>query len=75
VPCFRDLHAKPEFCAPHGLDDSNCVPYTNARELLAEIEGMSEERYRTLQAGASRWARQNTTRARAEQFLAAVGAP
>ena len=74
VPCFRDLHRKPRHCAPHGLDETNCVPYTSAAGLLEELESMSEARYRELHAGTLAWARRNTTRARAEQFLRAVGA-
>jgi hypothetical protein len=73
VPCFRDLHRKAPTCAPHGLDESNCVPYTDPRALLRRIEAMGEDEYAALRAGALAWARRNTTRVRAREFLAAIG--
>lgn len=73
VPCFRDLDRKPARCAPHGLDESNCVIYRDADELLARLEDMPQSAYRELQEGALSWVRENTTVARARQFLAACG--
>jgi hypothetical protein len=73
VPCFRELDRKPARCAPHGLDESNCVIYDDPDELLARLERMDEDTYSRLQAGALAWARANTTRRRAEQFLHACG--
>jgi hypothetical protein len=73
VPCFRDLHRKPATCAPHGLDESNCVPYTDPRALLARLEAMGEDEYAALRRGALEWARRNTTRVRATEFLRAIG--
>jgi hypothetical protein len=73
VPCFRDLERKPARCAPHGLDSSNCVIYRDAGELLGTLEGMDDSTYKELQAGALAWARANTTRVRAQQFLRACG--
>ncbi len=73
VPCFRDLDRKPETCAPHGLDETNCVPYGDPRDLLRRIEAMGEDEYARLRAGALDWARRNTTRVRATEFLQAIG--
>jgi hypothetical protein len=73
VPCFRDLDAKPALCGPHGLDRSNCVAYSDARELLTRIEGMDADEYERLRRGALEWARRNTTASRARELLAAVG--
>jgi hypothetical protein len=73
VPCFRDLQRKPATCAPHGLDASNCVPYTDPAALLRRIERMGDDEYAALRAGALAWARSNTTRVRATQFLRAIG--
>jgi hypothetical protein len=73
VPCFRDLHRKPASCAPHGLDETNCVPYTDPAELLRRIEAMGDDEYAALRAGALDWARRNTTRVRATEFLRAIG--
>jgi len=75
VPCFRDLHKKPPLTAPFGLDEGNCVPYSDAAELLDRIAAMRDDEYETLRAGALAWARRNTTRARAHEFLAALGRP
>jgi hypothetical protein len=76
VPCFRALGDKPPRCAPHGLRDGvNCIAYTNARDLLARLESMPAEEYERLQSGALDWARANTTRARAHQFLTALNVP
>jgi hypothetical protein len=75
VPCFRDLHRKPVTSAPHGLDATNCVPYTDPAALLRELEAMDDERYERLRAGALAWARENTTRRRAQRFLAELGHP
>lgn len=75
VLCFRDLGVKPALSAPFGLDETNCVAYTDAGELLATLEAMDEAEYARLRAGALGWARRNTTRVRAAEVLAAVGYP
>jgi hypothetical protein len=75
VPCFRDLHRKPARTAPFGLDAANCVPYTDAAELLERIRAMDDADYERLRTGALDWARRNTTRARAHELLAALGRP
>ena len=69
VPCFRNLDRKPRRCAPHGLDETNCVIYRRPDELLRRIGAMNEATYARLQAGALRWAKANTTVARARAFL------
>lgn len=69
VPCFRDLDRKPARCAPHGLDASNCVIYSDPDELLARLQTIDEPAYSKLQAGSLAWVRANTTRERARQFL------
>jgi hypothetical protein len=73
VPCFRALDRKPSRCAPHGLDETNCVIYNDPGDLLRRLETMEEATYLSLQQGAIAWARANTTRRRAEQFLRACG--
>lgn len=73
VPCFRHLRDKPSTCAPHGLDDGNSISYSSADELMARVEALSPEDYERKQQGALRWARQNSTRARARQVLAELG--
>ena len=73
VPCFRSLDQKPHTCAPHGLTADNCVAYGSAADLLARIEKMPDTEYNRLRDGALRWARANTTRARAQQVLTTIG--
>jgi hypothetical protein len=73
VPCFRALREKPPRCAPHGLNDGNCVEYRDYDELMRRLDEIDEPRYQALQQGALRWARENSTVARARDFLRACG--
>ena len=73
VPAFRDLHRKPAECAPHGLDETNCVPYRDYDDLMRRLDAIGDEQYAALQRGALAWARANSTRRRAEELLAAAG--
>jgi hypothetical protein len=75
VPCFRDLEAKPDEAGPHGLDETNCVPYTDPGELMERIEAMDPGEYERLRQGALEWAGRNTTTSRARELLAAIGRP
>jgi hypothetical protein len=75
VPCFRDLGSKPAMAGPQGLDESNCIAYTDARDLLERIERMEADEYERLRRGALAWAGRNTTAARARELLAALGRP
>jgi hypothetical protein len=72
VPCFRDLDKKPQTCAPHGLNESNCIIYHSYDELIAKINALDEKKYEQLQANALSWVRQNTTVERAKQLLIAL---
>jgi hypothetical protein len=73
VPCFRNLDRKPAQCAPHGLTEENCVPYRDYADLVRKLDAIDDERYAALQAGALAWARANTTRRRAREFLGVLG--
>jgi hypothetical protein len=73
VPCFRDLDKKPESCAPHGLDQTNCVIYSDLPDLLRQIETMGDVRYELLRDGILKWARENTTVARAKEIFRGSG--
>lgn len=75
VPCFRDLERKPRRCAPHGLNDENSVSYSSYEDLMRQLDAIDPGRYARLQAGALRWARENTTESRARYFLEACGMP
>jgi hypothetical protein len=70
VPCFRNLEAKPETCAPHGLEPGvNCLSYRDADDLFAQIEHITSEIYLRLANGALKWANQNTTKKAAKRLL------
>ena len=69
VPCFRGLAEKPATCAPFGLDETNCIAYRDAEELLERVRGLDDARYAALQQGALAWARSNTTVVRARELL------
>jgi hypothetical protein len=71
VMCFRDLDLKPSTCAPHGLDESNCIAYHNYDELEQKITSITDDDYSKLQEKSYGWIMQNTTIARAHEFLAA----
>jgi hypothetical protein len=76
VPCFRDLDRKPPRCAPHGLRPGiNCVSYRDADDLMRQVEALRGDEYDALQSGALEWARANSTRRRAAEFLGAMGFP
>ena len=74
VPCFRELTRKPPRCAPHGLrPGANCLAYADADDLFRQIDAVGDGRYAELAGGALAWARENTTRWRAEGFLERLG--
>jgi hypothetical protein len=73
VLCFRHLESKPASCAPHGLDSSNAIAYTDAGDLVEKLERLSPADERALQEAALTWAREHTTRAVATRFLRALG--
>jgi hypothetical protein len=73
VPCFRGLDRKPATSAPFGLDRSNCVIYSDADDLRAQVAALDEEGYARLQRGALTWVRANTTVQRARQLLDDLG--
>jgi len=72
VPCFRNLGAKPASCAPHGLTHANCLEYNSPAELVKRTSSMTDAEYSGLAEGALEWARQNSTRVRAADFLSRI---
>jgi len=73
VPCFRNLSAKHPWCAPHGLSSENSVEYGTAKELVDVTCQMSTVEYEARSQMALTWARRNSTRARAVEFLMSIG--
>ena len=71
VLCFRDLDLKPKNCAPHGLNESNCIIYHNYEELIEKTSSLTMEQYLRLQEASYEWIKINTTKMRAKEFLQA----
>lgn len=71
VLCFRDLDHKPISCAPHGLNDSNCVIYRDYEDLRRRLSSLTENEYAQLRDRTYDWITANTTAVRAAAFLAA----
>lgn len=75
IPCFCNIHQKPQTCAPHGLRDMyNCVSYRSATELRKKTEfiinnGLIDRIIDNIQ----KWIRNQTTRARAIRLLRLCG--
>lgn len=69
VPCFRDLDEKPSTCAPHGLNETNCIIYHNYKDLMNQINNLKDDEYADLQVNAWNWAKKNTTLERAKEIL------
>lgn len=69
VLCFRDLDLKPETCAPHGLNEYNCIIYHSFEELKDKISTLTDDDYYQLQSMTYQWASDNTTVERAKYFL------
>ena len=69
VVCFKDIDKKPETCAPHGLNKSNCISYANYKDLMMKIDNLSDNEYIKLQKNSIKWARINTTKSCAERVM------
>jgi len=69
VLCFRDLDAKPELCAPHGLSPANCINYQSVNELTAKLNALTDADYARLQKNTYQWIYQNTTKTHAQDFI------
>jgi hypothetical protein len=69
VLAFRQLDRKPMTSAPHGLTTDNCLIYQDRADLLAQIAGMTPEKYTAILEASGRWIDQQTTVARAVEFL------
>jgi len=69
VLCFRDLDLKPESCAPHGLNEYNCIIYHNFEELKYKISTLTYDDYYKLQNMTYQWISHHTTIECAKYFL------
>ncbi len=69
VICFRNLHEKEPLSAPHGLNETNCIPYTSADSLLEHIEKLSDDAYHALLSEGYKWIWSQTTEVKASDML------
>jgi len=72
VICFRNLQQKHEGCAPFGLNNSNCITYSNYASLQLILAALSENDYLSLQENSYAWIANHTTVAEAQRFLSAI---
>lgn len=70
--CFKDLDLKETTCAPHGLNDTNCIIYKNYDDLNFKINNISSEEYEILQTNSLKWVKDNTTKNVASNFIKIV---
>lgn len=69
VLCYKNLHLKPNNCSPFGLNESNCIPYTNADNLFSKIRSIGPVEYAKLLKNSYEWIFQQTTDVRARWFI------
>lgn len=72
VPCFKLLDEKPDTCAPHGLNNSNCIIYKDFQDLKHKLINISDDEYAFLQKNSLIWARCNSTENRAKEVINAI---
>jgi hypothetical protein len=73
IICFRNLNDKESTCAPHGLNESNSISYTNHEDLMQKINQVSEAEYLQMLKATKHWILENTTESRAKQLLSTLG--
>ncbi len=74
VICFKNLHLKPETCAPHGLNNTNSITYKNYGDLMKQINNLSNDSYKKLQENSYKWILENSTKNRAKQVIKIIDA-
>lgn len=75
IPCFRDLDKKPENCAPHGLNSSNCIIYHSAEDLFNQVQNISIDQEYNIRKQALRWASEHTCDSVAQSILRQINLP
>lgn len=69
VLCFKNYQLKPNNCAPHGLNSSNCIFYKSPEDLKKQIAELSVDKYNSLLENSYKWILNNTTIKVAKKFL------
>jgi hypothetical protein len=72
VMCFKDLELKEISCAPHGLNRTNCIIYSNYDDLILKINNLSQQEYTELQTNSLKWVQENTTKNIASNFMKTI---
>ena len=73
VICFKDLDKKPPSCAPHDLIPSkNCLSYKNYKDLMFQINSLSEDEYKELLNQTYLWIQSKSSKNISDLFLKRV---
>ncbi len=70
--CFRDLDKKTKYSAPHGLNSTNTIMYSSARDLQEQIEKLSDSQYDRLLENGYQWISRQTTEFRVKEIMDAA---
>lgn len=74
VICFKDLIKKPSKCAPHGLiPGKNCLSYKNARDLMTQINNLSDAEYSKLLEQTEVWIKSQGSKKLTEKLIKQAG--
>ena len=72
--CFKDLIKKPSKCAPHGLiPGKNCLSYKNARDLMTQINNLSDAEYSKLLEQTEVWIKSQGSKKLTEKLIKQAG--
>ncbi|MDB5119069.1 MAG: hypothetical protein JWN56_287 [Sphingobacteriales bacterium] len=69
ILCFKNLDKKNTYCAPFGLDNTNCITYTNKQDLLNKLKSATITELEDLQNNQYKWVENYTTKKVALRFL------
>ncbi|MGN6616300.1 MAG: hypothetical protein ACTHJ5_03920 [Ilyomonas sp.] len=69
ILCFKHLDKKNSLCAPLGLNETNCISYSDKNDLLNKINRISFLQLETVQQAQYEWIRNYTTKKVASRFL------
>jgi len=74
IPCFKNLHLKPDTCAPHGLNETNCIIYSDYKDLMVQIGNINDDKYIELQKNVIEWVNSKSTISIAKQIIEIINA-
>jgi len=69
ILCFKNLEKKNHYCAPFGLDKTNCIDYIDKQDLLNKLKNRTVTELENIQDNQYRWIENYTTKNVASRFL------